>query len=96
MAQIIGVKFKDTGKIYYFDPCDEKLSIGQMVIVETSNGKEIGKVVLDNRFLSDNKLTKDLKKLVRIANKKDLEKLKNIRLKEKKAASIFNDKLKIG
>ena len=42
MAEVIGVKFKETGKVYYFDPAGEKVEKGQMVIVETVRGTECG------------------------------------------------------
>ena len=42
MAEVIGVRFKEVGKIYYFDPLDNKLSVGDMVIVETARGLECG------------------------------------------------------
>ena len=44
MAEVIGVRFKEVGKVYYFDPLDNKLSAGDMVIVETARGLECGKV----------------------------------------------------
>ena len=49
MAQIIGVRFKKVGKVYYFDPCGIQTEIGQHVIVETARGVEYGEVALANR-----------------------------------------------
>lgn len=94
MPQIVGVKFKDTGKIYYFDPGGLNLEVGQMVVAQTSRGKEIGKIALSNRNLFDDKIVTDLKAIIRVANKKDIEKLKKIKQKERKAFNIFNDKIK--
>ena len=48
MAEVIGVRFKEVGKIYYFDPLDNKLSVGDMVIVETARGLECGEVAMEN------------------------------------------------
>lgn len=49
MAEVIGVRFKEVGKVYYFDPLDNKLSAGDMVIVETARGLECGKVATPNK-----------------------------------------------
>ncbi|MDQ5983173.1 MAG: hypothetical protein RUMPE_00171 [Eubacteriales bacterium SKADARSKE-1] len=93
MAQIVGVKFKDTGKTYYFDPNGLTVNIGDLVIVDTAKGREIGKVVIENRNIFDKVIT-DLKKIIRKANAKDLEKLQKNKEKEKKAISICNEKIR--
>ena len=78
MANIVGVRFKSVGKIYYFDPLDIDVKEGDSVIVETSRGIEMGKVVLDKREVSDDDVTKPLKTVMRIADEKDFQKnLKN-------------------
>ena len=56
MAEVIGVRFKEVGKVYYFDPLDNKLSAGDMVIVETARGLECGKVATPNKTVSDEEL----------------------------------------
>lgn len=94
MAQVVGVKFKKMGKIYYFNSNGIKVDIGQTVIVETPNGKEIGTVALGNRKIADEKLPKDLRKVIKIATPKDLERLEKLKKREKKAFKIFNDKIK--
>ena len=48
MAEIIGVRFKEVGKVYYFDPLDNKLNTGDRVIVETARGLECGEVATPN------------------------------------------------
>ena len=75
MTQIIGVKFKDTGKVYYFDPNGLMFNFGDLVVVDTEKGCEIGKVAIENRKVSLDKITASLKKVIRQANAKDLEKL---------------------
>ena len=49
MAEIVGVRFKEVGKIYYFDPCDKKFARNDQVIVETARGVEFGIVAIPNR-----------------------------------------------
>ena len=49
MAEVIGVRFKEVGKVYYFDPLDNKLNTGDMVVVETSRGLECGEVAIANK-----------------------------------------------
>ena len=71
--EVIGVRFKEVGKVYYFDPEGEKFSIGDRVIVETSRGTECGEVVADNRFVSEEKIVMPLKKVIRFATAEDLE-----------------------
>lgn len=94
MPQIVGVKFKYTGKIYYFNPGELNLKVGQLVLAKTSRGIEIGKIVLSNRNLFDDKISMDLKDIIRVATQKDIEKFKKIKQREKKAFRIFNDKIK--
>ena len=69
MSEIIGVRFREVGKIYYFDPKNIKTGIGDKVIVDTSRGLEYGTVVLANKEVSDDKLVLPLKELKRIATK---------------------------
>ena len=71
MANIIGVRFKKPGKIYFFDPDGKKVQKGNFVIVETSMGKEYGEVIIANRQLPDEKIVAPLKKIIRIATEKD-------------------------
>ena len=67
MAEVIGVRFKEVGKIYYFDPDGQELKKGDRVIVETVRGVECGEVALENREISDEEIVKPLKKLIRKA-----------------------------
>ncbi len=91
---IVGVRFKESGKIYYFDPQNTQLEKGQSVIVETSRGIECGKVAVSNRQISQASLTSPLKKLVRIANEQDLKKAEQLRKQEEQAKEIWEKKLK--
>lgn len=73
MITIVGVRFKQAGKVYYFDPNDLALSEGMHVIVETARGLEFGTVSSDPGEISERSVVKPLKKVVRIADEKDLE-----------------------
>ncbi len=71
MAEIIGVRFKRSGKTYYFDPGKGKMQKGDFVIVETVRGIEMGEVVLSNREVSDEEIVAPLKTVIRIATEED-------------------------
>ena len=71
MKNIIGVRFKKLGKIYFFNPKYIHVRKGDKVIVETSQGEEIGEVVIPNRYVNDEKILEPLKKVIRIASYKD-------------------------
>ncbi|MBQ5390402.1 MAG: stage 0 sporulation protein, partial [Clostridia bacterium] len=75
MAEVIGVRFKNMGKVYYFDPNGEKLENGDRVVVETARGVECGEVAMENRDVSDETIVQPLKKLIRIATKEDLRRV---------------------
>lgn len=73
MAEIIGVRFKDVGKIYYFDPQKKPYSQGDYVIVETARGVECGYVALANKMIDDSSVVSPLKPIIRKATKNDLK-----------------------
>ncbi len=87
MTEVIGVKFKTEGRVYFFDPDGHNLSVGDYVIVETARGTECGEVAESNKLVSDSKIIKPLKKLVRVANDADVNRLKENKEKEKQAFS---------
>ena len=93
MAEVVGVRFKEVGKIYYFEPLEEKLSSGDMVIVETARGVECGCVATENREVPDSEIVHPLKKIIRKATEADLKKLENNKLLEKKAFDICSKKI---
>lgn len=94
MANIIGVRFKKPGKIYFFDPDGKNIKKGAFVIVETSMGKEFGEVAIANRFIPDEKLEKPLKKIIRIATEKDKKQHEENKKKEQEALKICENKIK--
>ena len=70
MKKIVGIKFKKPGKTYYFDPQDLILKEGDKVIVETALGDEYGEILIGNKEVKEESLTKKLKKLIRISTEK--------------------------
>lgn len=92
-AEVIGVRFKEVGKIYYFDPNGESFSLGQRIIVETSRGVECGEVAMANRKVNSSQIVKPLKKVIRSANSNDLQQLEANRQKEKQAFAVCQKKI---
>lgn len=93
MSEVIGVRFKKAGKIYFFDPGDMKFEAGDGAIVETSRGIEFGDVVISNRTIDDSLITKPLKKGVKKATDKDRVRLAENKEKEKRAYAICEEKI---
>ena len=93
MTEIIGVRFKDVGKIYYFSPNNKKVESGCYVIVETARGVECGEVVIGNRVVDDSKVVQPLKSIIRIATEKDLETQVKNREKEQEIMKVFMQKI---
>ena len=91
---VIGVKFKELGKIYFFNPKGEKFEKGDFVIVETSQGEEYGEVAISNRIVPDETVVKPLKKVVRIATYRDKKHYEENKQKEKEAFGICKQKIK--
>ena len=85
MAEVIGVCFKNTGKVYYFDPGQERLEKGDMAIVETARGVECGEVAMGNREISDESIVQPLRQMVRKATREDIQRVMENRKKEKSA-----------
>ncbi len=93
MAEVVGVRFKEVGKVYYFDPDGHSLKKGDMVIVETARGVECGEIAMENRDVSEEEIVKPLKKLVRVATDEDIDKVKENKKKEKEAFEICEKKI---
>ena len=94
MAYIIGVRFREAGTVYYFDPKGENIEKGQHVIVETVKGIECGEVVMPNRLLPDDEIPQPLRSIIRVANEDDLKKAEENKEKERKAFEICEQKIK--
>ena len=93
MAEVIGVRFKDTGKMYYFDPSSLKVEKGQMVVVETARGLECGTVCIANTDVPENQIIKPLRKTIRIATDEDVKRAAENRRKEKEAFDVCMKKI---
>ncbi len=94
MANIIGVRFKKAGKIYFFDPAGKQVARGEHVIVETSMGMEYGEVVIANRQLPQEKIVAPLKKIIRVANRQDAKQNEENKKQEKEAFKLCEKKIK--
>lgn len=93
MAQVIGVRFKEIGKIYYFDPANKKIEKNQFVIVETTRGVECGIVAIANKEIADEEIAKPLKPVLKIATQQDLEQVEQNKIKSKKAFELCEQKI---
>lgn len=91
MTEIIGVRFKELGKVYSFDPHGTPVQLSQKVIVETARGIELGEVALANKMVEDSEIVSPLKGLVRVATEEDLRRAEQHRQKEKEAFAICSE-----
>jgi cell fate regulator YaaT (PSP1 superfamily) len=93
MIEVVGVRFRSAGKIYYFNPGTFTLPVNTYVIVETARGVELGQVVLGLRQVEEEEVVLPLKKVLRIATPEDLEEMKVNQAKEEKAKEICLKKI---
>ena len=94
MKNIVGIRFRKLGKIYFFNPQYLLLKKDDLVIVDTEDGEEIGTVAIPNRTLEESKIPKELKKVLRLANFKDKNHYEDCKKKEKEAFEFCNSKIK--
>ncbi len=94
MKNIIGVRFKKLGKIYFFNPKRLRVRKGDKVIVETAQGEEYGEVMIPNRWVEDDKIVLPLKRVIRIANYRDHKHYEECRRKEKETFEVCLKKIK--
>jgi len=85
MADVVGVRFRQAGKIYHFDPAGIELNPGDWVVVETARGQELGQVVVKTARDENGDANKNLKAVLRQAGDEDIHKAEGFRLKEKEA-----------
>lgn len=93
MVSILGVRFKNAGKIYYFDPQGIEANRGDNVVVETSRGIEYGEVIHGIKEVEDSVITKPLKGVLRIATEEDTRRYNENKEKEKEAYKICAQKI---
>lgn len=94
MAKVVGVRFRNVGKIYYFNPKNYKVKPGDHVIVETARGVEYGKVVLAPKDVVDDQVVHPLKEVLRVATQDDDEREKYNRERERDAFKICQKKIR--
>ena len=93
MTKVVGVRFSDTGKMYYFDPKGFDIKNGQEIIVETANGLEFGKTSTGVKLVDDDEVVSPLKPVIRIATDEDRKKVEEKKRKDKEAFEICNQKI---
>ncbi len=93
MAEVIGVRFKNVGKVYYFAPNGISIDKGNFVIVETARGVECGEVVMANREVDDSSIVHPLKNVIRVATEKDVKQVEDNAAKQKKAFDVCQQKI---
>ena len=91
--EVIGIRFKDGGKIYYFDPCGIVATAGENLIVETARGIEYGGVAVANKIVPGSEVVLPLRPVIRRATKEDNEKNEENKQKEKEAFTICLQKI---
>ncbi|GAF66540.1 stage 0 sporulation family protein [Alkalihalobacillus trypoxylicola] len=93
MHQVVGVRFKKAGKIYYFSPGEFKLDKGEAVIVETSRGIEYGRVVIGMKTVGEEDVVLPLKQVIRMATDKDIRTVQENREAARNALSVCTEKI---
>ena len=94
MTKVVGIRFRNVGKIYYFSPKGYKIKVGDHVIVETARGIEYGKVVLGPKEITEEEVVHPLKEVLRVATQEDKEREEQNRKKEKEAFKICQKKIR--
>ncbi len=92
-VEIVGINFREAGKIYYFSPKSIKASLGEKVIVETARGIEMGTVKIPNKLVKESEIVPPLKEIMRIATEQDLDRDKKNHDLEMEAALICKKKI---
>ncbi len=92
MAKVVGIRFRNSGKTYYFDPDGKHISLGTGVIVETAQGLEYGDTTVATKEIPDKDIVAPLKKIIRIADDSDKKKLEDNKQKEMRALGIADQK----
>jgi len=93
LTEVVGVRFKTLGKIYYFDPVGYSIPAGDDVVVETARGLEYGKAVLGNREVDDANVVYPLRKVVRPATEEDRDTMASVKEKEEQARAVCLEKI---
>ncbi|MCM1529093.1 MAG: stage 0 sporulation family protein [Alistipes sp.] len=93
MKEIVGIRFKKVGKIYYFSPGNVKFNAEEHAIVETVRGVECGEVAIPNRNIDDSAISSPLKSIIRKADAADMKIVEKNKLREQEAFKICEEKI---
>lgn len=93
MINVVGVRFRTEGKVYYFDPGELEIKRGDHVIVETARGMEYASITFPKRGVTDDKVVLPLKPVIRVATEEDAAREAENRIKEKEAIKICQEKI---
>lgn len=93
MAEVVGVRFREAGKVYYFDGSGHQLPVGTYVVVETSHGEEVGRVVVSPDQILSSEIKEPLKPVIRVAEREDLEKTESLRTRALEELPLVRDKV---
>ena len=93
MAEIVGVRFRNAGKTYYFDPAGLTLGMGDLAVVETARGQECGEVTIPNRTVEDDTVVKPLKRVVRMATPEDKRRMEENEERRQKAMKLCQERI---
>jgi cell fate regulator YaaT (PSP1 superfamily) len=85
MADIVGIRFKRAGRVYYFDPAGIELKLGDYVVVNTARGPELGQVIIEPKSMDDDEITEPLKPVLRKAEDEDIEQAGDFKAREPEA-----------
>ena len=94
MTKVIGVRFRQAGKVYFFSPGKLHVKQGDKVIVETARGVEFGSVVMEPKDVEDEEITQPLKSVIRVATEEDKRNEEKNREKEKEAFDVCLEKIR--
>lgn len=93
-TEIVGIRFKKAGKIYYFTPEGKTYNRGQQIVVETARGVELGNIVISNRLVKEDDIIAPLKPVLRLASPEDLRTYEENKKLAEEAGVIFEEKVK--
>ena len=93
MIKVVGIRFRNAGKIYYFDPKDFEMEVGSHAIVETARGIEYGTVLIAPREVADDQVIQPLKPMIRVATEEDTKTVERNKEREKSAYKICQEKI---
>jgi cell fate regulator YaaT (PSP1 superfamily) len=91
MSDVVGIRFKRAGKVYFFDPMEIDLKVGDYVVVETTRGLEMGQVVISPKQVLASELDEPLKPVIRKAEAEDIEQAQEFEQKEREALTICGE-----